>query len=112
MAHDGNEYNEMIDALAKQATARPQVDRGIEISKNIILNEDILKLREVWDTEWSEYTEARMSKMFFSGQNKMRAKEICGLFRYQSGRLIRINHNQLLYFQHVVDQKSYVPSLQ
>ena len=104
-AHNGNQFNELADNLAKEATHQPVVMEEIEISKTIIRNEVLFKLREIWDVEWSEYTEARMSKMFFTSQNKVRAKEICKLSRYQLGRLIRVTtgHNQLMYFQHVVD---------
>ena len=103
-AHNGNNLNEMADDLAKLAT-EPFVDQDIEISKSVIRNEVLFKLREVWNSEWDAYAEARMSKMFYPSQNKSKAKEICSLSRYQLGRLIRITtgHNQLMYFQHVVD---------
>ena len=104
-AHNGNFYNEMADDLAKRATEKLGVDQDIEVSKSVIRNEVLGKVRELWNQEWFEYPEARMSKMFYPTQNKGKARIICALSRYQLGRLIRVTtgHNQLMYFQHVVD---------
>ena len=104
-AHNGNRYNEMVDELAREATSHPHIESEIEISRKTIRNEVLTNIRGCWDEEWRAYTEARMSRMFFPSQNKLRAKEILSLSRYQVGRLMRITsgHNQLMYFQYVVD---------
>lgn len=105
-AHNGNRYNELVDDLAKEATRRQNIETEVEISRKTIRNEVLANIRAKWDEEWAVYPEARMARMFFPTQNKLRAKEILkALSRYQLGRLMRITtgHNQLMYFQFVVD---------
>ena len=102
--HAGNAFNEEVDALAKAVADADTEAVEIPLSRTEVRNDVLTKLREVWDADWDEYTEARMSKMYFPGQDKLRGKEICNLSRYQLGRLIRVTtgHNQLRYFQHVI----------
>ena len=108
-AHNGNTFNELVDELAKHGTETADVSTVVPVSRKVIREEVLSKLRELWDAEWVEYDEARMSKMFFQGQDKHKAKQICALTRFQLGRLIRATtgHNQLRYFQHVVDPAIY-----
>ena len=103
-AHNGNVFNERADELAKEATTYEEVGVYVPRPRNAVRNEVLGKMREIWDVEWSEYDEARMSKMFFPKQDRIRGKEVCELSRYQLGRLIRATtgHNQLRYFQHVI----------
>ena len=102
-AHAGNVHNDAVDALAKAATELTEVSEHL-VSRQYIRNVVLDKLRAVWDVEWLAYPKARQSKQFFMSQDKVKAKEIYSLSRYQLGRLIRVTsgHNQLKYHQHVI----------
>ena len=104
-SHSGIEDNDAVDELAKDATKRDEVlDTPIPKSeiKGIVLS----ALREQWDAEWNEYTEARMSKKWYGNQDKFRAREACALSRLKLGRFVRIitGHNALRYYNHVLDE--------
>lgn len=102
-AHSGILHNEAVDTAAKDACTLNTIDAQL-VSRIYIRNQVLDKLREMWDRSWAAYGEARQSKQFYSGQNKIRAKELCHLSRYQLGRIIRVTsgHNQLGYHQHVI----------
>lgn len=104
-AHSGVPDNEAVDELAKEATKRNAVvDMPIPRSeiKDVVLS----ALRDIWNEQWQEYGEARMSKFWYSSQDKYRAKEVCYLSRLKLGRFIRIitGHNALRYYNHVLDE--------
>lgn len=74
-------------------------------SRKFVRDLVIEKLRDVWDEQWRNYPKARQSKIFYSNQDKKRAKEACSLSRRKLSRLIRIisGHNGLLYHQHNIE---------
>ena len=104
-AHSGIADNEAVDDLAKEATSLDVVVETL-IPKNEIKDVVLSTLREHWDEEWQDYTEARMSKKWYANQDKHRAKEVCQLSRLKLGRLVRIvtGHNALRYYNHVLDE--------
>ena len=99
-SHIGIEYNEMVDSLAKDAIHETQI-LDTPIPKKEIKNTVLDKIREEWDEEWVQHNEARMTKLFYKGQDAHKAKQICKLNRLQMGRMVRIltGHNQLNYYQ-------------
>ena len=104
-AHSGILDNEEVDDLAKAGTQKENVF-DTPIPKSEIKNVVLLALREQWNEEWGAYDEARMSKMWYSTQDKYRAKEVMNLSRLKLGRFIRIisGHNALQYYNHVLDE--------
>ena len=104
-SHSGVFDNECVDDLAKEATKRETVV-DTPIPKSEIKGVVLLALREQWNEHWSEYGEARMSKKWYSTQDKVRAREVCQLSRLKLGRFIRIvtGHNALKYYNHVLDE--------
>ena len=103
-SHSGIEDNDAVDELAKAAT-RSEVVRDTPIPKQEIKSVVLEALRAIWNEEWNEYGEARMSKKWYGNQDKYRAKEACALSRLKLGRLIRIitGHNALNYYSYVLD---------
>ena len=95
-AHSGNLDNEDVDELAKSGTKKENVF-DTRIPKNSITNVVLLALNEQWNEDWGAYDEARMSKKWYTIQDKYRAKEVIYLSRLKLGRLIRIilGHNAL-----------------
>ena len=104
-SHSGNEHNDAVDQLAKDASLEPDPSEDISPSKTYIRNLVIEKLRTCWDEQWTEYEAGRQSKIFYTKQDKKRAKEACLLTRRKLSRLIRIvtGHNGLLYHQHNIE---------
>ena len=104
-SHSGVEHNEAVDELAKEATKLDRVWHS-PIPKSEIKAVVLDTLRAQWNEEWNEeYEEARMSKKWYSSQDKYRAKEACRLSRLKLGRFIRAitGHNALKYYNHVLD---------
>ena len=103
-AHSGIPGNEQVDALAKEAT-KLDYTTDMPLPKAVIKQTVLEHLRGIWDEEWQEYTEARMTKYFFPRQNKEKAKTACKLSRLQLGRYVRIitGHNNLRYYQSQLD---------
>ena len=104
-SHSGNEHNDAVDELAKEASLFPDPDETVTPSKNYVRNLVITKLREFWDVLWEEYPDGRQSKIFYTKQDPVRAKEACKLTRKKLSRLIRIvtGHNGLLYHRHNIE---------
>ena len=104
-SHSGNEHNDAVDTLAKEASLSRDPGEDISPSKKYVRNLVIQKLREVWDSEWHDYSDGRQSKIFYSHQDPSRAKKACALSRRKLSRLIRIvsGHNGLLYHQHNIE---------
>ena len=104
-AHSGVEDNEAVDELAKEGTTK-DVIVDTPIPKKEIKNVVLLALREQWNEEWGEYGDARMSKKWYSTQDKYRAKEVMQLSRLKLGRFVRIisGHNALKYYNYVLDE--------
>ena len=104
-SHSGNEHNDAVDQLAKDASLSALPGENICPSKNFVRNLVLEKLRLCWDDQWREYPEARQSKIFYSNQDPRRAKEACKLSRKKLSRLIRIvtGHNGLLYHRHNIE---------
>ena len=103
-AHSGVADNEAVDELAKQATNLNEIWDTL-IPKQEVKAVVLEALRTQWNEQWLEYDEARMSKFWYSTQDKQRAKEVCQLSRLRLGRFIRIvtGHNALKYYSHVLD---------
>ena len=104
-SHSGIPDNEAVDDMAKEATKEEAVV-DTPIPKKEIKEVVLAALREIWNEDWGNYNEARMSKMWYSTQDKYRAKEVCRLSRLKLGRLVRIvsGHNALRYYNHVLDE--------
>ena len=104
-SHSGNEHNDAVDTMAKEAALNHLPGENILPSKRYVRDLVIEKLREEWDLQWHEYRDGRQSKIFYTGQDKLRAKEACKLTRRKLSRLIRIvtGHNGLLYHQHNIE---------
>ena len=104
-SHSGNEHNDAVDQLAKDASLLSDPSENICPSRNFVRNLVIEKLRLLWDEQWREYPKARQSKIFYTRQDAKRAKEACKLSRRKLSRLIRIvsGHNGLLYHQHNIE---------
>ena len=104
-SHSGNEHNDAVDKLAKDAALEVDVVGEVLPSRKHIRNMVISRLRVCWDEMWAEYPEARQSKIFYTNQDPLRAKEACRLTRRKLSRLIRIvtGHNGLLYHQHNIE---------
>ena len=103
-SHVGNEGNERADALAKEGTTsdnRIDVPRPLCDVKGSIKSHTIQK----WNTDWSKYKEARMSKQFIKDYSQKRVKDAMSFGRRRLGTLIRIitGHNALNYFASKVD---------
>lgn len=103
-SHSGIVHNEAVDELAKQATNLQNVVHS-PIPKNEIKAVVLEALRAQWNEDWDEYSDARMSKKWYSTQDKFRAREVCRLSRLKLGRFIRAisGHNALNYYNHVLD---------
>ena len=103
-SHSGVADNEAVDELAKQATNLAEIWDTL-IPKQEVKAVVLEALRSQWNEQWAEYDEARMSKFWYSTQDKHRAKEVCQLSRLRLGRFIRIvsGHNALRYYNHVLD---------
>ena len=104
-SHSGVAGNEAVDELAKSALDNEAVV-DTPIPKNEVKGVVLSALRDIWNEEWSEYTEARMSKKWYNTQDKHRAREVCHLSRLKLGRLVRIvtGHNALRYYNYVLDE--------
>ena len=102
-AHSGIADNEAVDELAKHATERDDV-LETPIPKCEVKAVVLDALRAEWNLKWNDYSEARMTKIWYGTQDKFRAKEVCNLSRLQLGRFIRIitGHNALRYYNHVL----------
>ena len=103
-AHSGIQDNEDVDRLAKDATKKDRVCE-VPIPKSEIKGVVLSALRDQWNADWAEYSEARMSKKWYGTQDKHRAKEVMFLSRLKLGRFVRIisGHNALRYYNHVLD---------
>ena len=104
-SHSGIADNEAVDEMAKEATKK-EIVVETPIPKTEIKGVVLSALRDLWNEEWRDYDEARMSKKWYGNQDKHRAKEVCQLSRLKLGRLIRIvsGHNALKYYNHVLDE--------
>ena len=104
-SHSGNEHNDAVDTLAKEASLLRVPGENICPSRKYVRDLVIEKLRLRWDEQWREYPKARQSKIFYTNQDPKRAKEACRLSRKKLSRLIRIisGHNGLLYHRHNID---------
>ena len=104
-SHSGNVHNDAVDSLAKEAALNHLPGEDILPSKKHVRDLVIEKLRDCWDRQWTEYRDGRQSKIFYTKQDKKRAKEACKLSRRKLSRLIRIvtGHNGLLYHQHNIE---------
>ena len=83
----------MADELAKEGTKKKLLTCNIGIPHNNI--KALLKSahRSIWDSEWSEYKEAKHTKHFYPESDEKRAKEAIKLPRLELARLV----NCLLY---------------
>ena len=99
-AHSGINGNELVDSLAKEGCELTQVTY-LPLPKAEVRKQVLEILRSKWDLQWSEYSEARHSKLFLSGQDKVRGKIIYSMNRIDLRRLIMgiTNHNHLKYHQ-------------
>ena len=104
-SHSGIHDNECVDDMAKEATKLESVV-DTPIPKTEIKGVVLSALRDLWNEEWLDYDDARMSKKWYNTQDKHRAREVCQLSRLKLGRLIRIvsGHNALKYYNHVLDE--------
>ena len=104
-SHSGHEHNDAVDELAKEASYSQFPGEEVSPSRNYVRNLVIEKLRGWWDLMWQGCDEARQSKIFYTKQDSVRAKEACRLSRKKLSRLIRIvtGHNGLLYHQHNIE---------
>ena len=113
-AHVGHEGNERADELAKVGT-----NLGAEFISHIPLPKQATKMAirtaidEIWDFQWTRYSDGRQSKQFFSLPNRKKAKYCYNLNRQEFGRLVRIvtGHNNLLYHRSNVDKSGDTSSL-
>ena len=103
-AHSNVVENEFVDGLAKAATEADVID-VIPIPRVAIKNMILSKLRDIWNTNWSEYEDGRMMKYFFPRNDKLKAREIIKLLHLGLGRFIRIisGHNNSRYYQFRLD---------
>ena len=101
-SHSGNLHNDAVDELAKEAALDRLPGEDLSPSKNFVRNLVIEKLRAVWDVQWAEYEAGRQSKVFYTNQDRLRAKKACGLSRRKLSRIVT-GHNGLLYHQHNIE---------
>lgn len=103
-SHSGNVGNEEVDSLAKAATTLSVVSH-VPLPRSQVRVQVLEKLRLRWKQLWSDYPEARHSKLFIFESNKKLGKDICNLNRVDLRRLIMAitNHNNLAYHQSLQD---------
>ena len=99
-AHAGVDGNELADKLAREGGELNMVTH-LPLPRSEVRKQVLRAIRLKWDNEWTEYGEARHSKLFISGQNRLRGKQIYSLGRIDLRRLIMgvTNHNDLRYHQ-------------
>ena len=97
-AHAGHPYNEAVDKLAKRGTELAYIS-VMPLPRSMIRVQVIAKLREIWESEWELYGEARQSKRFLVKTNRSRGKSVCYLNRVDLRRLFLAitGHNYLRY---------------
>ena len=103
-AHTGHIYNKKVDVLAKEGTELAHLV-PLALPRSQIRVQVLTKLRKQWQNEWSEYTEARHSKLFVFQSDKSKGKQICALPRISLRRLFLAitNHNYLRYHMNLQD---------
>ena len=104
-AHSGHVRNELVDKLAKEGTEMHWISY-VELPRSQIRQQVLDKLRDAWKLEWQTYTEARHCKLFLTGPDKSRGKQICALNRVDLRRLFLAitNHNFLRYHMNLQDE--------
>ena len=104
-AHVGHPGNEKADALAKQGTRLPNIQR-IALPKQATKSAIKFAIDEIWKFLWASYNDGRQSKQFYPSIDRSKAKYSYNLSRQELGRLIRITtgHNNLFYHRSNVDK--------
>ena len=103
-AHAGHSKNEEVDKLAKEAIDLSVISHA-PLPRSQVRSQVLDTLRDSWVEQWHEYDEARHSKLFITGPDKSRGKEICALNRVDLRHIIMAisNHNNLNYHRNVQD---------
>ena len=91
--------NEAADYLAKEALKIDSVQVNTPLPERINKNKIDVFMRKKWDDYWSEYKEARQTKLFYSTQSKSKAHT---LIKYSRGKISKFinattGHNNLAY---------------
>ena len=86
-AHVGHEGNEVADEMAKQGTtSNNNIKVGIPLCETKRLVEEFI--RGEWDKEWNSYKEGKHSKEFLLGNDKIKAKKLLELNRWDLSRYV------------------------
>ena len=102
-AHFGYPGNEKADSEAKQGTRKETVDTIVGLNQTALKNKLWLNIYDRWKERWTNSGTCRMSKEFYEGPDKKKAKEVLKLSRKQLSTVIALTtgHNNLNYFKHL-----------
>ena len=104
-AHVGHLGNEKADELAKVGTTLSTTS-AVALPKQATKQAIKEAVDEIWNLQWTQYSDGRQSKQFYPLPNRTKAKYSYQLNRQELGRLIRIvtGHNNLFYHRSNIDR--------
>ena len=87
-AHAGKEGNELADKLAKDGTALPNTKILTLPTPMVFIKQQVKEKATIrWETNWSDYGEARQTKQFFPKLKPRCSRELMKLGRQHLGRI-------------------------
>ena len=103
-AHFGFTGNEMADQEAKSGTKKI-VEEKIPPPYRMALSKIEEATRQLWDQRWTQSSECRQTKQWFTATNNSLSKKLMRTSRHQLGQIVQLvtGHNFLRYHQNLVN---------
>ena len=103
-AHIGTIGNERADEGAKKGGLLETIHH-VSLLGSECKNKIEEYFYKQWETEWTDYKKARLTKLFYAKPDKHQAKYVLKLGRFELSRFIKLitGHNGLFYFRSKID---------